>query len=349
MPKHGRHDAQASPPSERAELTVLVVTKMWPTIETSFRNGFLKLQVEALQRRGVSCDVLVAPAGLRGLFGYLRIALAVRRAVSSGRYDLIHAHYGLTATSCLFQPLPLVVTFHGSDIYGAINASARRTLKGVVERLASKLVAWRADIVIVVSSRMVTAIPRAKPVVVPVGIDTALFRPMSQDDARRRLGLEPYKPYILFAADPNNPVKRHWLASEAVSLVKQRHPQATLLAVSGEPLARMPLWMNAADVLLITSAFEGGPMVHREAMACNLPVVSVDVGDVGLHISEVTQSHVVADDPCALARAIELVLTEGSRSNGRAFATRTNSDSTANAISDIYSMLVSHTDSGLRS
>lgn len=313
-----------------------MVTKMWPTSKTSFRNGFLELQVEALRKLDITCDVLVTQDHGSGLMGYARSAWAVRRAVSSGRYDIVHAHYGLTGASCLLQTLPLVVTLHGSDINGAVNSQGHKTIKGIAESLISRVVAWRADAVIAVSGRMAALIPRARPVVVPVGIDTDLFRPIPQVEARQALGLDHNKRYVLFAANPNNSVKRYWLAEQAVAAVERRLPDVQLVTVSGEPFKHMPLWMSAADVLIITSAYEGGPMIHREAMACNLPVVSVDVGDVALHVKGVDQSHVVADTPVALAEAIESVLEHASRSNGRDLAEKTNGELTAKVIRDIY-------------
>jgi glycosyltransferase involved in cell wall biosynthesis len=101
----------------------------------------------------------------------------------------------------------------------------------------------------------------------------------------------------------------------------------------------MPIWMSAADALLITSLYEGGPMIHREAMACNLPVVSVDVGDVALHLSGVAQSHVIAADPSLLADALESVINSGCRSDGRARAQVLDIAATANAINEIYAQL----------
>lgn len=316
---------------------VLVVTKMWPTAEDSHRNGFLKRQIQAVRDQGVECDVLVIQDQGSGPLGYGRAALTVRRAVSRGRYDIVHAHYGLTGVICLAQGRPLVVTLHGSDIYGAVDATGRRTLKGRVESAVSRFVARRADVAIAVSSRMLALLPQGGSVVVPIGIDTDLFRPIDRARARRELGLHESRPYVIFAANPDNPIKRHWLAEQTMSVVQEEFPAAELVSVFGEPLERMPLWMNAADALLITSLYEGGPMIHREAMACNLPVVSVNVGDVAVHLKDVALSGVVdGDDPTHLAGALRGVLRARRRSDGRRKAQEHDATAAAVAIKDLY-------------
>jgi glycosyltransferase involved in cell wall biosynthesis len=310
---------------------------MWPTASNAFRNGFLKRQVQALRELSVDCDVLVIEDRHSGPLGYGRAALAVRRAVSSGQYDIVHAHYGLTGATCLVQGRPLVLTLHGSDIYGAVDAEGRKTIKGRLESAISRFVARRADVVIAVSSRMCALIPRTPSVVVPVGIDTNLFRPIDRAQARRELGLDESRPYVLFAAKPDNPVKRHWLAEQTMSVLREEFPTAKLVSVFGEPLERMPLWMNAADALLITSAYEGGPLIHREAMACNLPVVSVDVGDVALHLKDVAFSRVADDDdPTLLAGALRPIIRARERSNGRPRAQETDATATAEVIKRLY-------------
>ena len=329
-----------SEPAQSNGAEVLIVTKMWPTAKASFRNGFLQRQVEDLRRLGVACDVLVVPEKSHGLRGCAATALMVRRAVAERGYRVVHAHYGLTGVACLFHGCRLVATFHGSDVYGAVGFGGRRTLKGHLEPLLSRLVAWRADAVVVVSARMADTIRWASPAVVPVGIDPAMFRPCSQLDARKRLGLDLHKRYVLFAANPRNAVKRHWLARRAVSLASEHRPDVELVVACGQPLHHMPLWMNAADTLIITSIYEGGPLVHREAMACNLPVVSVDVGDVARDLAPVTPSYVVDASPTALAEAIGRVLRVRSRSNGRQHLHRLTSERSAEAVKGIYTSLL---------
>jgi len=77
----------------------------------------------------------------------------------------------------------------------------------------------------------------------------------------------------------------------------------------------MPTLFNAADVLLLTSDREGSPNTVKEAMACNLPVVATDVGDVRSRLDGVANSHVAAIDDDRLADAVEAVLRRGQRSD----------------------------------
>jgi len=71
---------------------------------------------------------------------------------------------------------------------------------------------------------------------------------------------------------------------------------ARLRTVSGVDHDAVPDYMNAADALLLTSHSEGSPNSVKEALACNLPVVAVDVGDVRERLAGVEPSRVAASD-----------------------------------------------------
>jgi len=57
------------------------------------------------------------------------------------------------------------------------------------------------------------------------------------------------------------------------------------------------IYMNACDMMLMTSLIEGSPNVVKEAMACNRPIISVPVGDVAKMIDGVAGCSVCQRDP----------------------------------------------------
>src|SRR5256884_6523198 len=176
--------------------------------------------------------------------------------------------------------LPLVVTFRGDDVQGIVCWSGRVALAGRVLQVLCRVVALGADAAIVVSEHMEASLPRSvRPRVVPSGLDLNLFRPVPRDDARRRLGLPLDRRLVLFVGNPAEPRKRYPLACDALALLRRTLP-AELLLAWGTPHSDMPLLMSAADALVFTSVQEGSPHTVKEALACNLPVVSVPVGAV---------------------------------------------------------------------
>lgn len=153
--------------------------------------------------------------------------------------------------------------------------------------------------------------------VIPSGLDLELFCPMDQKECRQRLALSSEKKLVLFAADPRKVIKRFDLAKKAVEIVMKSLPVELIIA-SNEPHALMPVYMNACDALLLTSQHEGSPNVVKEALACNLPVVSLDVGDVRKRIGNAQNCRVCEnDDPYEIANALIQVLTQEKGSNLR--------------------------------
>src|SRR5262249_28382427 len=110
---------------------------------------------------------------------------------------------------------------------------------------------------------------------------------------------------------------------EVISLVRESIPTLEFCVVDGsvEP-GRMPFLMQACDCLLFTSDYEGSPTMVQEAMACNLPVVSVPVGDVPERLRDVEPSCVTSGDPRELAAALAGILRDRRRSNGHGIARR---------------------------
>ena len=300
-------------------MRVLVVTNSWPSDAHPYRV-IVQRQVDAVRRHGVDIDVLRID-GFRSRREYGRAALKILRLnVSPRRYDVVHAHTGHCGLLASLQlRYPVVVSYVGYDL--DVPAEDFENMRTRIERWVFRALGLVVADTIAKSkrgSRRVMRGARGRNHVIPNGVDRAVFRPLSRDDARRQLGWPLDARIVLFAADTTRYTKGFPLAEEAIARARRQLPELDLRIGHPVPPAEMPLWMNAADVLLLTSVAEGSPNVVKEAMACDLPVVSVDVGDVADVIGGTANCHICAHDPDELAGALIDVLTpEPKRSDGR--------------------------------
>ncbi len=304
-------------------MRVLVVTNMYPTTERPAFGVFVREQVESLRRKGVQVDVLFID-GQASTWNYLRGFGQVRRQLRAAPYDIVHAHYvfsGIMARAQLRRPL--VVTFHGAgEMFGWVGWLCR-------------MLAPLADAFTVTSAQHEAALGARGAHVIPCGIDTALFRPLPMAEARRRLGLPPDKKLVLFAADLR-PEKRIDVARAAVEILRRDVPDVELLVVTGRPHEEVPLFMNACDALVLTSDAEGSPQVVKEAMACNLPIVSVDVGDVAEVIGGTEGCFLCQRTPEDVADKLRQALDWVQRTSGREAVLDLSLDRIADRIIAIY-------------
>jgi glycosyltransferase involved in cell wall biosynthesis len=245
---------------------VLVVTNFEPDASAPQRGRWVRDQIDEVRRRGVEVDVFSFPPG-RG--EYLPATRRLRALLGRERFDLVHAHYGLPGWCAkLAGASPLLVTFHGTDVR-----------HGVVGPLSRRL-AWRVDLVAAVSRALFAeedGRPGLPPVpgsaVLPCGPDLERFGPIPRTQARNSLGLDPEGRYLFFPADPARPEKRHDRAAALAAAC-----EAELLTGGGIEPEQMPVWLNAADAVLVTSDYEGFGMAAVEALACGVPVLSTAVG-----------------------------------------------------------------------
>jgi glycosyltransferase involved in cell wall biosynthesis len=260
---------------------------------------------------------------------------------ASGGYDIVHAHNGQTGLLAVLCRHPrVVVTFHGSDVNGIRDWNGGTTLAGRLLQAVSRYVARRVGRAIVVADSMKARLPAREYHTVPCGVNLDLFRPHPKSESRRVLGLGEEDSLVLFVGDPERPVKRYWLAEAVVKLLSCRLPCRLVVAV-GVPHEQMPMYMSACDALLLTSSSEGSPIVVREALACNLPVVSVDVGDVRARIGAVEGCRVcVSDDPSVIAGDLEAVLRWKTRIDGRRVAEQWSESGMARKLEEIYESLL---------
>jgi glycosyltransferase involved in cell wall biosynthesis len=288
-------------------------------------------------------DLFPFRAGRR-LGNYAAAWSEVHRRLKHGSYDLVHAQFGQSGLTALPKRVPLVVTFRGDDLEGIIGENGRYIPAGWLLRMLSRVVARRADAAIVVSAHMKRHLPRSVDAhVLPSGIDLDLFRPEPQDQARTRLGLPADRRLVAFVGNPDLARKRYALAQKAVDIVNRSIP--TLLVVGWEkPHGEIATLLNASDALVFTSMQEGSPNAVKEALACNLPVVSVPVGDVPLRLKGVKGCELCPDDQAGtIAAALERVLRRGERSEGRAAVQDLNERMLTGRLIDIYRSVLPRT------
>ncbi len=267
----------------------------------------------------------------------------MHRKLRGASYDLIHAQFGQSGILALPARAPLVITFQGSDVHGIVGKNGRYTVAGRVLQHVSRLVARRADQAIVVSRRMIDFLPQRSYHVLPSGIDMELFSLMSQPQARQVLHLDQSHRPILFGANPAVARKRIGLAQAAVEIASSKFPDARLLTLGGISHDRVPYYMNASEALLLTSLHEGSPNVVKEALACNLPVVSTDVGDVRERVGAVEGCVVCADDrPETIAEGLTQVLGKRQRVRGRESIQELDERVVTRKVIEVYNLALSH-------
>jgi teichuronic acid biosynthesis glycosyltransferase TuaC len=328
------------PPSTKLFMKVLIATSIYPTKENPVRGTFVRTQVEYLKRAGVEVELLVLQGRSRKLM-YPKAALELRRRLADRSIDLVHAHYSYVGIIARTQwKVPVVVSYCGDDILGTMNVRGTPTLFSGLAVFAGRLLSNQADGVIVKSPEMASRLKRKDVHVIPNEIDFEVFRPKDKGQARAILGLDPRKKYLLFAADPEIPVKRYPLAKAIADEMSLQDPAIELLVVYKEPQERLPLFMNACDALVFTSYQEGSPNVVKQAMACNLPIASTDVGDVREIIGNTRWCYICKPDVQGFSQCLADILRHRERTPGREQVQHLSGPAVAQRIIAVYEQVL---------
>ena len=290
---------------------------------------FITEQVESLKRQGVECRFWGIQGN--GLLGYLRQWPDYRRTLRQYRPDVVHAHFvfsGLLA--CLQKRVPVVTTYHGSDI--------NERLLLPLSRLVIALSAWN---VFVSRQNYEVVLCKRKYSIIPCGVDLDDLQLAERIEARKALHLQENKKYILFSGSFDRPVKNPALAKESVRLLDD--PDVELLEFKGYSREKATLLMCAVDVLLMTSLNEGSPQVIKEALACGCPIVSVDVGDVKERIDGLDGCYVASSiDPKELSFLLERAMAHAGKTDGRKRLIQDglDNDSIARELIEMYNTVI---------
>lgn len=310
-------------------MRALVVSNMRPDAAHPARGVFVRDQVAALRRLpGLEVDLV---EGLPGAAGYVRLAAQLRRRRG---YDVVHAHFGLTAWPALAVPgARRAVTLHGTDV--------RHPRSGRLTRA----VLPRYDLVAAVSRELAHEVGRSGVRVLPCGVSLDRFRPIPRAEARERLGLPPGEPLLLLPADPARPVKRADRARELAERAGVR-----LATLGATPPDEVPLWINAANAVLVPSDAEGFGLAALEALACEVPVLATPVGIHPEALAGLEPSLCAPYDPGAwLAALAPLLAAPDPRVPGRERAARWGADAMARRVADAWRDICAPSEGPLRS
>lgn len=288
-------------------------------------SPIIKNQGESLKANGVTLEYFAIEG--KGFKGYFKNIFKLSKFLKPKDYDIVHAHYSLSGmVAALSGAKSLVVSLMGSDIHNQSGGIWR-----VIIRLFQR---FRSQATIVKSQRMKDKINLPQTHVIPNGVDLNHFKPIDQKQARKRVGFDPFKKMVIFVANPNRYEKNFSLAQKAYTYLNREDVE--LHTVYDIDYAMIPYFMNAVDVLLLTSLWEGSPNVIKEAMACNCPIVSTDVGDVNEVIGKTEGCHITSFDPGDVAEKLRMALSFGHRTNGREHIRHLDSNLIAKKIIKIY-------------
>lgn len=291
----------------------------------NYLSPFVADQMEALKKQGLEIDYFLIKG--KGITGYLKNYRDLLGVISKFNPNIVHAHYGLSGLLANLQrKKPVVTTFHGCDV----NVPSLRFFSKIADKLSVKS--------IFISQYLADKMSKKNATVIPCGVDFNVFFPMKKNEVRSTLGLDLEKKYILFSSSFSTPVKNYPLAKEAISKIGDEN--LITLELKGYTRQEVAMLMNAVDLVLLTSLREGSPQFIKEAMSCNTPIVSVDVGDVrdviyktdGCYIAEST-----ADD---LANKIKKALSFKGKTIGREKIKNFDNNSIASKIINIYNSIL---------
>lgn len=289
-------------------------------------HAFVYEQIEAVKKHyNIEYDTFFIKG--KGISGYLKNLKTLKNKIRDYSPDFVHAHFGLSGLlSCLQNIVPVVITFHGSDV----NISKIKYL--------SRMAAVLSQHDIFVSSKLHDKIRGSKKYsIIPCGINLDTFYPTDMKTARAQLKMEPEKKYILFSSGFNNAVKNSGLAFSAINLLKK---DIELIELKDKSREDVNLLFNACNLLLLTSTSEGSPQVIKEAMACNCPIVATDVGDIRDVIGNTEGCYITKFDPSDVAEKIKLALDFNRRTNGREKIQHFDNDLIARKIFNIYQEVI---------
>lgn len=279
-------------------------------------STFINTEIEGLKSVGHKVEEYYFTKR-NSLFAFRSEVRKLNSKISDFKPDVIHSHYGATCgllVSFARRTAPWIITFGGSELLGHPNKGLYWRFREFLSIRMSHFAARKADFIICVSENLkeeLSAINKRKCMVIPRGVDTAFFFPNRGSR---------YSSQILFSLPRLNAhVKNLPLAEKVIGEYNQKYgSEIQLYIINNLKQTEIRNLFQNCDALLVTSFHEGSPNIVKEAMACNVPIVTVDCGDVRYLLSHVRNSYVSSSyDAKELAVLLhKIIISEDKSSNG---------------------------------
>ena len=313
-------------------IRVLHFTAMWPTHEFPHSGTFVKNLVNGLRKRGGVHEVLFIPV-YKSKWEYVKAFKILKDVLKAKKYHLVHSQYAhCNLIAGLVSRIPVVGHFHGEFGYGNyINEYYKDSL---IAKFASKII--KASIV--VNPWDIKHVCSKYKAVIPIGVDPDFFYPMDRVKACKALGWDPKPLKVLFPSDPKRPEKNYGLFKKVLNKLKKEFCDLKEVILHRVPYEKVPLYMNAVDLMILSSKTEASPTVIKEALACNLPIISTPVGDTLECLKGVRNSAVVR--PEGIYEVARDILKKRTRSNGRIKISHYSLEITINKVLRFYQKIL---------
>jgi len=283
-------------------MRVLHISNNYPTKKNPIFGIFVKEQIDSLTAQGIENEIFFINGREKGKIEYLKSILKLRSYLKSEKFDIIHCHHALSALCFIFsgysQKFKSLISYQNDPFHEQgkyLYRFIKKRCNGIILKNNSPIV--------------------DNPFVFyqPNGVNINFFKPIPKEECIKKLRLRNDKRYILFVSSNFiRKQKRYDRFKEAIWLLKEKYGYSNIeeLKLINTKRELVPYYFNAASIHLLTSDFEGSPNSVKEAMACNTPVVSTNVGNVEELLKGVNGSFVsTTKDPEELAELAYKALT----------------------------------------
>lgn len=311
-------------------MKVLHVTNLYPFEEEPTFGVFVKEQVESLKNPNFQ-DVFFINARKKGFREYFRAVKDLKKIINN--YDVMHCHHQFsTITAYLANPNAKIITAILGDI--GKRSWFNKKVYNIAEKISRK---------IIFKNKLPSS--SGKNVLLPNGVNLEIFKELDKCKCRNTLELKQDQIYVLFVCNGSldNPIKRHDKFLNVIEKLNKMANQKKYipLYLSNVNREMVPEYFNAADFMLLASDHEGSPNAVKEAMACNLPIVTTPVGDVSILLNQVYNSFVAQKGTVQELFKLSSRIEYTRRSNGRQklIELSLDADSVALKLKNLYNSL----------